>query len=207
VDEARKDLRTLRIGDAVKRRANSDNKRVAVFGSELYAAGSTMQPIVLCHMRARSARIHLSWAALLGIEPVATPLAEPQVLVHQFEFTLNRIFDALKRPLAEPCPEAFHCPCGLSPFLAYYRAAEQALLEALVLVHAQQMPESNVAERAQDVADLKTAVRSIGGEEIALFGSVCRLRKKNESCGRCSLAAAAVPTALETEHLVRVASG
>lgn len=194
-------------GDAIKRRANSGNKRVAVFRWDGYADGQSMQSIVLCQMRARRASIHSSWVALLGIEPVATPLAEPQVLVHQFDFTLNRIFEALKQPAEGPCPGAFHCPCGLSPFLAYYRAAEQALLEALVLVHAQQMPESNVAERAQDVADLKTAVRSIGGEEIALFGSVCRLRKKNESCGRCSLAAAAVPTALETEHLVRVANG
>jgi hypothetical protein len=140
-----------------------------------------MQPIVLCHMCARRARIHSSWAALLGIEPVATPLAEPQVLVHQFDFTLNRIFDALKYPTVAPCPAAFHCSCGLSPFLAYFRAAEQALLETLVLVHAQQMPESDVAERAQDVADMKTVVRSIGGEEIALFGSICQHRKQNEA--------------------------
>ena len=77
-------------------------------------------------------------------------------------------------------------------------------METLVLVHAQQMPESDVAERAQDVADLKTVVRSIGGEEIALFGSVCQHRKQNESCGRCSLARAAAPTVLKTEHFVRV---
>jgi hypothetical protein len=155
-----------------------------------------MQPVVLRHLRVRRAQIRSSWATLLQIEPVSTPLAEPQVLSYLFESTLDRIFDALDRPATEPCPAAFHCPCGLSPFLAYFRTAEQALLEALVLVHAQEMPESDPAERAGDVTDLKTAIRSIGGEEIALFGSICLHRKQNESCGRCPLTAAATPPAL-----------
>ena len=160
-----------------------------------------MQPVVLRHLRARRAQIRSTWAALLRIEPVTTPLAEPQVLSYLFGATLDRIFDALECPARELCPAAFHCPCGLSPFLAYFRAAEQALLEALVLVHAQKSPGLDATERAQDVSDLKTAVRSIGGEEIALFGSICRHRKQNETCGRCPLTAAVHPPALGTAAL------
>lgn len=151
-----------------------------------------MQPVILRHLRARRAQIRSSWAALLQIEPVTTPLAEPQVLSYLFESTLDRIFAALKRPAAAPCLAAFHCPCGLSPFLFYFRTAEQALLEALVLVHAGSTSGSSADERAQDVTELRSVIRSIGREEMALFGSICRHRQQCLSCGQCPQTATVV---------------
>lgn len=144
-----------------------------------------MQPVILRHLRARRAQIRSSWDTLLQIEPVTTPLAEPQVLSYLFESTLDRIFDALKRPATELYPAAFHCPCGLSPFLSYFRTAEQVLLEALVLVHAENASESSADERAQDVTELRSVIRSIGREEMALFGSICQHRQQCLSCGQC----------------------
>lgn len=150
-----------------------------------------MQPVVLSHLRARRARIRHNWAVLLRTKPVTTPLAEPEVLMHLFDHTLNRIFATLKRPPSERRPTPFHCPCGLSPFLAYFRTAEQILLEALVLVHAKRTPESSADERAQDVTELRSVIRLIGREEITLFGRICQHRAQCLSCGQCPPTAAA----------------
>ena len=144
-----------------------------------------MQPMILNQLCARRDQILKTWSALLWAEPVTTPMAEPHLLAHLFEKTLDRIFTRLKRPTCEPPPTPFHCPCGLSPYLAYFRAAEQTLLETLVLVHVENASESSAAKRAQDLADLRAVVRSIGNEEIALFGSVCQKRRKCLSGGQC----------------------
>lgn len=150
-----------------------------------------MQPAILHHLRARRAHIRRNWATLLRVEPVTTPLAEPEVLVHLFDCTLSRIFASLNRLPSEPLPLSFHCPCGLSPFLAYFRSAEQALLEALVLVHHKHASELSMNERARDLTDLITVIRSIGREEIALFGSICQHRQPCLSCGQCPQTATA----------------
>jgi len=144
-----------------------------------------MQPMVLNQLCARRAEILKTWTALLWVEPVTTPMAEPHLLAHLFEQTLDRIFTRLKRPTCEPPPTPFHCSCGLSPYLAFFRTVEQTLLETLVLVHVENASELSTAKRAQDLADLRAVVRSIGNEEIALFGSVCQKRLKCWSGGQC----------------------
>ena len=67
-------------------------------------------------------------------------------------------------------------PNLLFTYLAYFRAVDQALLETLVLVHVENASLSNATKRAQDLAELRAVVRSIGNEEIGLFGSVCQKR-------------------------------
>ncbi|MDQ5979442.1 MAG: hypothetical protein QG602_2416 [Verrucomicrobiota bacterium] len=111
--------------------------------------------------------------------------------MHLFDHTLDRIFATLKRPPSERRPPPFLCPCGLSPFLAYFRAAEQSLLEALVLVHLRRTPVTSADERAQDVTELQSVIRLIGREEITLFGSICQHRVQCLSCGQCPPTAAA----------------
>lgn len=144
-----------------------------------------MQPAILHHLRARRAHIRRNWATLLRVEPVTTPLAEPEVLVHLFDCTLDRIFATLNRLPAESILPSCRCPCGLSPFLAYFRSAEQVLLEALVLVQQQHASVLNMDERARDMTDLKIVIRSIGREEITLFGSICQHRQHGVTCGQC----------------------
>lgn len=150
----------------------------------MICAGS-MQPAILNHLRARRAQIRRNWVTLLRVEPVTTPLAEPEVLIHLFDCTLNRIFATLNSIPAEPLSPSCHCPCGLSPFLAYFRSAEQVLLEALVLVQKHHASDSNIEERTQDMTELQTVIRSIGREEITLFGSICQHRQQCETCWQC----------------------
>lgn len=118
-------------------------------------------------------------------EPVTTPMAEPHLLAHLFDRTLDRIFKSLRRPLDELQPKPFHCACGRSPYLAFFRAVEQALLETLVLVHVESASRSGAAKWARDFAELRAVVRSIGNEEIGLFGSVCQRRRKCLSGAQC----------------------
>ena len=136
-----------------------------------------MQPLVFDQLCARRDQILKTWAALLLAEPVTTPMAEPHLLAHLFDRTLDRIFRRLRRPTDEPQLKPFHCSCGRSPYLAYFRAVEQALLEALVLVHVENAATTSATKRAQDLADLRAVVRSVGNEEIDLFGSVCQKRR------------------------------
>ncbi len=65
-------------------------------------------------------------------------------------------------------------PNLLFNYLAFSRAVEQALLETLVLVHVENASLSSATKRAQDLAELRAVVRSIGNEETGLFGSVCQ---------------------------------
>lgn len=135
-----------------------------------------MQPLVFDQLCARRDQILKTWAALLMAEPVTTPMAEPHLLAHLFDRTLDRIFKRLKRPPDELQPKPFHCACGRSPYLAFFRAVEQALLETLVLVHVENVSSLSTTKRARDLAELRAVVRLIGNEEIGLFGSVCQKR-------------------------------
>lgn len=162
-----------------------------------------MQPLVFDQLCARRDQILKTWAALLLAEPVTTPMAEPQLLAHLFDRTLDRIFKRLRRPSLEPPPKAFHCACGRSPYLAYFRAAEQTLLETLVLVHVENASLSSATKRAQDLAELRAVVRSIGNEEIGLFGSVC-LKRRNcvpaEPCPQSSTNSCCLADDASTEN-------
>ncbi len=141
-----------------------------------------MQPVILFRLRARRAQILSSWAALLTVEPVTSALANPQVLRHHFDDTLDRVFSLLHAQVLVDAPAKFRCPCGQNPFLAYFRAGEQALVESLVMVHAE-AGETTPASRWQDVVDLQNALRSVGLQEISAFGGVCVHR--DQRCGAC----------------------
>jgi len=140
-----------------------------------------MEAAIISRLRARRVQIKLSWAALLNIEPVSSALADPQVLRHHFDHSLNQIFSMLPQPPAET-GSAFHCPCGFNPFLAYFRTGEQALLESLVHAHAER-PESTPTERWQDVADLQNVIRAVGRSEMGSFGGICVHRGR--TCDQC----------------------
>src|SRR3954462_4663597 len=103
-----------------------------------------MQEELVRALRDRRAETRARWEALLRIEKVNTPLANPDALVFMIDWTLDEVFGALLRPLSSrrrpakfenhrPRPE---CPCGRNPLLAYFAAGEQALEEALILEQA-----------------------------------------------------------------------
>jgi hypothetical protein len=135
-------------------------------------------------LSARRPQIRARWEALLRIERVNTPLANPDALVFMIDWTLDEVFAALRTPqarrravrAAEIAAARAECPCGRNPLLAYFAAGEQALEEALVLAQAE-MPALDPLERDSAFTGLKLTVREISRREIESFCAVCQYRQ------------------------------
>ena len=116
------------------------------------------------------------WEKLLRLDRGSSPLARPATLVYLLDTTLDEIFAILpawsvrRHPtrMAEP-----HCPCGRSPFLAYFATGRQALHEALVTVQAR-LPALTPSDRDDAFACLDQAFMHIARREIEAFCSVCQ---------------------------------
>lgn len=131
-----------------------------------------MEPQLVDGLLARRAETKARWIALLHIEPVTTPLANPGTLAFMIDDSLDAVYATLagRRPLRpfKPSPTAD----SHNPFIAYFLAGKQALLEALVLVQAQAAgTDRNHREAA--VAELTSAIEGIVGSEVDAFGQVC----------------------------------
>jgi hypothetical protein len=145
-----------------------------------------MSPELLDLLRARSGSIRDRWEALLRIERVNTPLANPDALVHLIPGTMIEIFKAAAKPPRAPlaltevrADRLPACECGHNPYLAYFLAGEQALVEALVLLQTELPP----AQRTEsDVAELIRAIRRLGREEIDAFCGICVHRGCAKKC-------------------------
>lgn len=138
-------------------------------------------------LEAQRPAIHGRWEALLRVEPVNTPLGQPEALKHMIDYTLNTLFSALHASLAKrratkstvSCSaERSHCPCGRNPLLAYFIAGEQAVLETLILVQAA-LPDCSES-RATAVLELKQVIASVAHREIETFCAVCQYRDHPE---------------------------
>jgi hypothetical protein len=154
-----------------------------------------MQEDFLRALEARRNEIHSRWEALLRIERVNTPLANPAALVFMLDWSLDQVFAQLGRMRARrrtvrhsaTAVHRFHCPCGRNPYLAYFEAGNQALVEALVLAQAAR-PGLDSDERDLALADLKVCMHDISQREIESFCSVCQFR-----AGADASAASAAP--------------
>ena len=162
-------------------RALDQSPRSAERG-DIYTAA--MQESLVRVLRARRPEIRARWEALLRIERVNTPLANPDALVFMLDWTLDEVFTMLANPHArrrltrgtDPTSAKPHCPCGRNPLLIYFAAGEQALDEALVLAQAE-MPTLDPVERDNAFAGLTVAVREISRREIESFCAVCQHRQ------------------------------
>jgi hypothetical protein len=141
-----------------------------------------MQEELVRALRTRRTETRARWEALLRIERVNTPLANPDALVFMIDWTLDELFSALLRPQAwrrgqhpEMIASRAECPCGRNPLLAYFAAGEQALEEALILEQAS-LPALNPADRDAAFNALKSSIREIARREIEAFCAVCQYR-------------------------------
>src|SRR6478752_7350213 len=79
--------------------------------------------------------IRAHWEKLLRLDRGVSALARPETLVHLIDATLDEFYAALpdwslrRHPSRTPEPA---CPCGASPYLAYFAAGRQALHEGMV---------------------------------------------------------------------------
>lgn len=144
-----------------------------------------MSPERVRELRARSASIRERWEALLRVEPVSGPLANPDALVHLIPETLDKVLALLAKPARVPVSIMAakacvpKCECGHNPYLAYFLAAEQALVESAVLCQA----ELPATERRQgDVAEVMLAVRRLARLEIDTFCGACVDRCVDPKC-------------------------
>lgn len=136
-----------------------------------------MQEEVIRALRDRRGQIRVRWEAFLRIEAVSTPLANPDTLVFGINQSVSELFTLLGQPMP-PVPEPeVECVCGKNPLLAYYRAGEQAMLEALVLVQVG-MPKLNPVERDRAFAELKHVVNVVARREIGAIAGVCQQREQ-----------------------------
>ena len=143
-----------------------------------------MQENLVRALRSQLPHIREHWEALLHAEPVKTPLAYPDSLVHLLAWTLEEIFHGLailpeghragrdiqrfnERPL---------CPCGRNPLLTYFAAGEQAMREALVLAQVA-LPSLDPIERDAALEDLDWVFQQVARREIEAFCGVCQYRE------------------------------
>lgn len=149
-----------------------------------------MQDDFIRALRGRRAEIRTRWEALLRIERVNTPLANPDALVFMIDWTCDEIFAALRHAQAHKrqahAAEARtrgECPCGRNPLLIYFAAGEQAMEEALILEQASR-PGLEPAERDAEFDELQLTLREIGRREIESFCAVCQYRASAQGNSR-----------------------
>lgn len=134
--------------------------------------------------------LHARWEALLRVEPVTTPLGQPEALKHMINYTLSTLFFALRtqhaprrhfRSIAAAAADRTLCPCGRNPLLAYFVAGEQAILEALILAQAN-LPDCAEA-RSSSLQELKHTLSWVAYREIETFCALCQMRNQGAAGG------------------------
>ena len=124
-------------------------------------------------LQVRRAQIRARWEALLRIEKVTTPLANPDTLVFALDQSLDETFATLGQPLPLKPAVGSARSDGPSPWRAYFRAGEQALLESLVLLQAE-MDSLDPATRDTSFGSLKQVINNLTQREIQAWGAICQ---------------------------------
>ena len=104
---------------------------------------------------------------------MTTPLANPDTLVFALNQSLDEIFTALGQPLPHKPDVGSARSDGPSPWRAYFRAGEQALLESLVLLQAE-MDSLDPATRDTSFGSLKQVINNLTQREIQAWGAICQ---------------------------------
>jgi hypothetical protein len=146
-----------------------------------------MDSDILQQLRGRGAAIRERWEALLRIERVNGPLANPDILVHLIPDSLARILTLVeeRRPRAPLTLAAANadrsppCDCGYNPYLAYFVAGEQAILETVVLLQSE-MPRKGNPQN--DIAEIVRAIRRLTRDEVDAFCAICTHRGSAAKC-------------------------
>ena len=129
-------------------------------------------------------QVRMRWEALLRIERLNTPLANPDTLVYMFDGTLDTVLGELPgKPVRSAGPKPT-CQFENNPMRVYFSALEQALLEALVYAQGRE-PEPDPAKHAQAVAERTAAatelcatLRRIARREIKAYDQLCQFQSR-----------------------------
>lgn len=138
-------------------------------------------------LEAQKPAIHQRWEILLRVEPIKTPLGQPEALKHMIDYTLETLGAFLRgqhttkrrhlRSVAASVADGSLCPCGRNPLLSYFVAGEQALLETLILAQANHADSAET--RAETLQELQQALAHVALREIETFCAVCQFREQS----------------------------
>jgi hypothetical protein len=142
-----------------------------------------MEESLVQALRTRRPQIRERWEALLRVERANTALAHPDTLVHLLDWSLDEVLHALtmrtptRRSSSPPHTNLRDdCECGRNPLLHFFIAGEQALLEAVVLVHAE-LPRLDPVARDRAVTELYLTLRALAHAEVVSFCALCQHRR------------------------------
>lgn len=139
-----------------------------------------MQGLLLAEFQGRRFAIQARWDALLRVEPVTSPLANPESLVHLIDSTIEDVWRALHAGASasgasSASPPPPKCLCGRNPFLAFFAAGRQAMREGLILSQATLAP-LDPPQRDRSLAELEAVLDKVSRREIETFCGVCQFR-------------------------------
>jgi hypothetical protein len=140
---------------------------------------------LFAQLRARKSAIEHHWRQLLAIEPVSSPLANPEALQYLIPETFDRIMNKADQLTGKPITaekaraELPKCDCGNNPYRAFFIAGEQAVLEAAVMLQAEMNPKVRNVSAA---TVLLLAVHRIARTEIDTFCAACVRRGSTPNC-------------------------
>jgi hypothetical protein len=97
-------------------------------------------------------------------------------LVYLFDQTLDEVFERLGDSVPRRSFARLNQVSDKNPFVAYYRAGEQALLEALIHTQAKSSTLDS-SSRDTDLAKLKLVLGTIARREILAWEGICRREK------------------------------
>jgi hypothetical protein len=154
-------------------------------GAGTNKVGSGMHPFILAGLREKKPAIRQRWEALLRLEPGSNPLAHPDTLVYLIAGTVDEILAQCAKPAAgdnrhgDRLLARTPCVCGNNPYLPFYKAGEQAMLEALITTQADSRA---IASREEDLAYMYAAFRKLADRDIDAFCEACDCRGRAEGC-------------------------
>ena len=167
-----------------------------------------MQVATLNTLRIRAAELARRWEALLRTEKVTSPLANPDALLFLIPTMIERVLATLAEPSLRTATlmeaqrfSTRDCACGSNPYIAFFVAGEQALMEALVLA---QTPASDREHRQEEVAELFGVTRRIALGEIEAFCAVCTAPRGAACANHSSRARGIVSVGAESSPMVSV---
>ena len=144
-----------------------------------------MNAELIRELQAMRPQIRARWEALLRVERLHTPLANPDTLVYMFDHTLDEVLAGLPRGPVRGTGPRLTCQSSANPMQVYFPALEQALLEALIHAQAAQ-PKADARRRATTahtaaVTELRATLRRIARREIAAFDTLCQPRPRKRA--------------------------
>ncbi len=119
----------------------------------------------------------------MRLEAVRTPLGNAEAMIHLIPSSIAAVLGLLEHP-REPGLNLANaralrlpdCACGLNPYVPYFVAGEQAIVEEMVLLE-YELPATERDE--YDVAEVVHAIGALARAEIETFCGVCIRRAWN----------------------------